>query len=141
MRTTQRLLAAISLVVLVGSAYGQTPADVNAASRIEKNCNVGQDAKVKQECLKVAKQMEHEAATGAHPPSTYADSRNPAAPNTVMHSSPVMDTPEEVKEEKQARKEAEADSAKAKAKAKENQRSPDTKPSSDSPQTKPNSDK
>jgi hypothetical protein len=141
MRTTQCLLAAISSMVLVGSAYGQTPADANAASSIEKNCNVGQDAKVKQECLKVAKQMEHEAATGTHPPSTYADSRNPAAPNTVMHSSPVMDTPQEVKEEKQARKEAEADSAKAKAKAKENQHGPDTKPSSDSPQPKPNSDK
>jgi hypothetical protein len=141
MRTTQRLLAAISLTVLVGSAYGQTPANSNAAPRIEKNCDGGQDAKVKQECLKVAKQMEHDAATGAHPPSTYADSRNPPAPNTVMHSSPVMDTPQEVKEEKQARKEAEADSAKAKARAKANQPSPDTKPSSDSPQPKPNSDK
>jgi hypothetical protein len=141
MRTTQRLLTAISLTVLVGSAYGQTPADGKAAPKIEKSCDGGQDAKVKQECLKVAKQMEHDAATGTHPPSSYADSRNPSASNTVMHSSPVMDTPEEVKEEKQARKEAEADSAKAKAKAKADQRSPDTKPSSDSPQPKPDSDK
>jgi hypothetical protein len=140
MRTTQRLLAAISLTVLAGSVYGQTPANANAAPKIEKNCDGG-DAKVKQECLKVAKQMEHDAATGAHPPSSYADSRNPSAPNTVMHSSPVMDTPQEVKEEKQARKEAEADSAKAKAKAKADQRTPDTKPSSDSPQPKPDSGK
>jgi len=153
MRATQRLLAALSLMVLVGVAYSQTPSDVNAASKVKDSCNVKQDteaggqqeAKVKQECLKVAKQMEHNAATGADSSNTtYADSRNPPAPNTVMHSSSVMDTPEEVKQDKQARKEAEAESAKAKAKAKANEGSKpssDTKPSSDSPQSKPNSDK
>jgi hypothetical protein len=130
-RTTLRLLAAISSLVLVGEAYGQTPAATNAASQVKNSCNGGQDAKVKQECLKVAKQMEHSAATGAD------DSRNSPNPNTVMHSSPVMDTPKEVKEEKQARKEGEAASAKAKA----NQSSPGTKPIPASPQPKPNSDK
>jgi hypothetical protein len=135
MNTTVRLLVTLGFMVCVGGAHAQAAparttgaqAPANSAPKVEKDC-VNLSPQAKQECLKVAKKMDHDAATGVtHDTGTYSDSGNSPSPNTVQHSSPAMETPYEVKQEAKERKRAEAAAAKAKA----NQASkpgPDTKP-------------
>lgn len=111
MRTTQRLFLALAALALMDGAYSQAPAD--SSPKVEKDC-IDLSPQARQECLKVAKQMDRSATT-AHP-ATKPDSGNSPSPNTVQHSSPVMQTPEEIKEDQKARKAAEA-AAKSKSKA------------------------
>jgi hypothetical protein len=104
MRTTQRLFPALASIAFIGGAYGQAPAD--SSPKVEKDC-IDLSPQARQECLKVAKQMDRSATT-PHQPATKPDSGNSPSPNTVQHSSPVMQTPQEIKEDQKARKAAEA---------------------------------
>jgi hypothetical protein len=78
------LLLALSL----SSAQAQTPT-------VSKDCS-GLNAQARTECLKVAKQMEKEAAKPGDPANTAPDSNGPSA-DSIHHSSPVMQTPQEKK--------------------------------------------
>lgn len=62
---------------------------------VSKDCK-GLRAQARTECLKVAKQMEKEAAQPGDPANTAPDSNGPT-PDFVHHSSPVMQTPQEKK--------------------------------------------
>jgi hypothetical protein len=110
MRTSQRLFLALASMALIDGAYSQTSAD--PSPKVEKDC-IDLSPQARQECLKVAKQMDRSATT-SHQPATKPDSGNSPSPNTVQHSSPVMQTPQEIKEDQQARKAAES-AAKKKA--------------------------
>jgi hypothetical protein len=104
MRTPQRLLLAVTLIALSDSAQSQAPAD--SSPKIEKSC-VGLSPQATQECLKVAKQMDHDA-TAPHEPATKPDSGNSPSPDTVQHSSPTMRTPDQIKADQKSSKAAES---------------------------------
>lgn len=104
MRTTGLLLTALASIALSDSAQSQAPAD--PSPKIEKSC-VGLSPQATQECLKVAKQMDHDATT-PHEPATKPDSGNSPSPDTVHHSSPTMRTPDQIKADQQSSKAAEA---------------------------------
>ena len=87
MNTFQRLALACGLIAAVHAAQAQSP-------KVEKDC-INLSPQAKQECLKVAKQMDREA-TKPKQPATRPDSGNTPSPNTVQHSSPVMQTPREI---------------------------------------------
>ncbi len=92
MHAFHRSLLCLALLGLADTALGQ--ATVAPSPKIEKDC-IGLNQQARQECLKVAKQMDHEATT-AHEPATKPDSANSPSPNTVQHSSPAMQTPHEI---------------------------------------------
>jgi hypothetical protein len=93
MHSIHRSLLCLALLGIADTALGQ--ATVESSPKIEKDC-IGLSQQARQECLKVAKQMDHEATT-AREPATKPDSANSPSPNTVQHSSPVMQTPREIK--------------------------------------------
>ena len=88
MNKSQRMLVACGLIAVISAAQAQSP-------KVEKDC-INLSPQAKQECLKVAKQMDREA-TKPRQPATRPDSGNSPSPNTVQHSSPVMQTPQEIK--------------------------------------------
>jgi hypothetical protein len=88
MNNFRRLALACGLIAAINAAHAQAP-------KVEKDC-INLSAQAKQECLKVAKQMDREA-TKPTQPATRPDSGNSPSPNTVQHSSPVMQTPQEIK--------------------------------------------
>jgi hypothetical protein len=100
MHSMQRSLLAFALTGFAGMALGQATAD--PPPKIEKDC-VGLSQQARQECLKVAKQMDHDAAT-PHEPATKPDSANSPSPNTVQHSSPAMQTPHEIQANQKKKK-------------------------------------
>jgi hypothetical protein len=88
MNTLQRSVLTCGLFAALNAAQAQSP-------KVEKDC-INLSPQAKQECLKVAKQMDREA-TRPKQPATRPDSGNSPSPNTVQHSSPVMQTPQEIK--------------------------------------------
>ena len=104
MRTTELLLTALASIALSDSAQSQAPAD--SSPKIEKSC-VGLSPQATQECLKVAKQMDHDATT-PHQPATKPDSGNSPSSDTVQHSSPTMRTPDQIKADQKSSKAAES---------------------------------
>jgi hypothetical protein len=88
MSTFRRFVLACGLIATINAAHAQAP-------KVEKDC-INLSPQARQECLKVAKQMDRNA-TEPHQPATRPDSANSPSPNTVQHSSPVMQTPDEIK--------------------------------------------
>jgi hypothetical protein len=93
MNKIQHFLTVLSLIAAITTAHGQSAA--TSSPKIEKDC-INLSPQAKRECLKVAKQMDREA-TQPHQPAGRPDSANSPSPNTVQHSSPVMQTPEEIR--------------------------------------------
>jgi hypothetical protein len=89
MNTFRRSALACGLIAAINAAAAQQ------SPKVEKDC-INLSAQAKQECLKVAKQIDRQA-TEPHQPATRPDSANSPSPNTVQHSSPVMQTPQEIK--------------------------------------------
>ena len=83
-----------STVVLLALSWTLSCAVAQAPS-VSKDCK-GLQAQARAECLKVAKQMEKEAAQPHDPATTTPDANGPSA-DSVHHSSPVMATPDEKK--------------------------------------------
>jgi hypothetical protein len=104
MRSPQYLFVALASVALSDSAQSQAPA--TPSPKIEKSC-IGLSPQATQECLKVAKQMDHDATT-PHEPATKPDSGNSPSTDTVQHSSPAMRTPDQIKADQKSSKAAEA---------------------------------
>jgi hypothetical protein len=78
------------LLFVLSTVQAQTPPPT-----VSKDCK-GLSARARTECLKVAGQMEKEAAKPHDPASTDPAPSGPGA-QTVHHSSPIMQTPEEKK--------------------------------------------
>ena len=95
MKTPRQLLLISALLAVINTAQAQTAATPAAAPAptVSKDCK-GLKPQAQQECLKVAKKMEHDAAAPHDPATTAAQSSGPSA-DTVHHSSPVMQTQEE----------------------------------------------
>jgi hypothetical protein len=97
MKTTRPLVLISALFAVVNGAQAQTATTTPAAApapTVSKDCK-GLKPQAQQECLKVAKKMEHDAAA-PHDANTTPEPSGPSA-DTVHHSSPVMQTPEEKK--------------------------------------------
>jgi hypothetical protein len=90
MSTFRRLALACGLIATINAAHAQAP-----NPKVEKDC-INLSPQARQECLKVAKEMDRKA-TEPQQPATRPDSGNSPSPNTVQHSSPVMQTPHEIK--------------------------------------------
>ena len=104
MHTPQYLLIALAALAFSDSARSQAPA--TPSPKIEKSC-IGLSPQATKECLKVAKQMDHDATT-PHEPATKPDSGNSPSPDTVQHSSSAMRPPDQIKADQKSRKAAEA---------------------------------
>ena len=76
-------------------ALSLSSAEAQTTPTVSKDCK-GLKEQARAECLKVARQMEKEAAKPGDPANTAPDSNGPT-PDFVHHSSPVMQTPQEKK--------------------------------------------
>ena len=85
-----KAIPCLILLFALSTVQAQTPPPT-----VSKDCK-GLSAQAKTECLKVAKQTEQESSKPHDPASTDPAPNGPGA-ETVHHSSPVMQTPEEKK--------------------------------------------
>jgi hypothetical protein len=85
------------MLLFMTSTQAQTAATPSASPppTVSKDCK-DLKPKAKQECLKVAKQMERDAVAPHDATSTAAESSAPGT-EPMHHGSPVMQTPEEKK--------------------------------------------
>jgi hypothetical protein len=92
MKSATRAFLTSVLFLTATGALAQTSAP---PATVSKDCK-GLRSQARQECLKVARQMEIDAAKPHDPTTTTPESSGPSS-ETVHHSSPVMQTPEEKK--------------------------------------------
>ena len=97
MMSAARLAFIPLLLTFVTATRAQSPSTPSATPppAVSSDCK-DLKPRAKQECMKVAKQMERSAAAPHDPASTTPASSGPSS-ETVHHSSPVMQTPEEKK--------------------------------------------
>jgi hypothetical protein len=77
-------------------ALSLSGAQAQTTPTVSKDCKDLKE-QARAECLKVARQMEKEAAKPGDPANTAPTSNGPSA-DSIHHSSPVMQTPQEKKE-------------------------------------------
>jgi hypothetical protein len=89
MKSTLHQILCLSLFVCVQNVTAQSTTPSTApTAKVSKDCG-GLEPRAKQECLKVARQME-KAAAEPHDPALAAPAPNSSGTERAYHSSPVM---------------------------------------------------